>query len=303
MDLVSIVIPTYNRADYLPIAIDSCLTLDYQNIEVIIVDDGSTDQTSEIVDNISDTRVHYFQLDNNGACYARNFGIRKANGKFIKFLDSDDTLKHYSISQQVKAYYQLKCKFREPIICGYHELIDKDGRKLRIRKKLGADFKSLKSYEIKDIIVNNPPTSIPLYPSQIFESYSAFDSALAVLQDYDLPFRLSLLGCSFIHSNICVYQMRVHQDPKSVSLIKSKSHASHHYDILNKHWILLQKFFKSNGFCLSTFLAFGARYYMVKRKISKSPFRVKSPFKPLDQFLFILSPKAAYYYIACILRK
>jgi glycosyltransferase involved in cell wall biosynthesis len=89
--LISIVIPTYNRADVLNRAIASVLAQSYSYWELIIVDDASEDNTAEIIQQISDHRIHYLRHQTNlGGSQARNTGIERATGKYITFLDSDD---------------------------------------------------------------------------------------------------------------------------------------------------------------------------------------------------------------------
>lgn len=90
-ELISVVIPTYNRGFIIENSIRSVLNQTYKNIEVIIVDDGSTDNTEEVIKSINDKKIRYFKLKvNRGACYARNYGVSKAKGKYIAFQDSDD---------------------------------------------------------------------------------------------------------------------------------------------------------------------------------------------------------------------
>lgn len=99
-DLVSIVIPAYNRQKVIETAINSVLNQTYQNFEIIIADDGSTDNTKEIIEKIQmrDNRVKYLRhKTNRGAQAARNTGIHSANGKWIAFLDSDDQWLEYSL--------------------------------------------------------------------------------------------------------------------------------------------------------------------------------------------------------------
>lgn len=88
--LFSIVIPTYNRAKFIRNTIDSVLVQTYDNFEVIVIDDGSTDNTAEIVRSIKDPRLSYHLKENGERAVARNFGARKAKGHYINFLDSDD---------------------------------------------------------------------------------------------------------------------------------------------------------------------------------------------------------------------
>lgn len=90
-ELISVVIPTYNRKDKLPACIASVLAQTYPNLEVIVVDDASTDGTERLFDRGTDPRVHYVRYgDNRGACYARNLGAQRAHGSFLAFQDSDD---------------------------------------------------------------------------------------------------------------------------------------------------------------------------------------------------------------------
>lgn len=89
MPLVSVIIPAFNRSDLLRIAVESVLKQSYRNMEIIIVDDGSTEDLTAL-ECMSDNRIKYFRNSNHGVAYSRNFGIRESTGKYIAFLDSDD---------------------------------------------------------------------------------------------------------------------------------------------------------------------------------------------------------------------
>ncbi|KXK29234.1 MAG: family 2 glycosyl transferase [Bacteroidetes bacterium OLB12] len=88
----SVIIPTYNRAGFIFKTIQSVLSQQFEDFEIIIVDDGSTDNTQEIVQAIHDARVSYFRKENAERAAARNFGVDKSKGAYINFLDSDDLL-------------------------------------------------------------------------------------------------------------------------------------------------------------------------------------------------------------------
>ncbi len=90
--LVSVVIPTFNRYDFLKETVASILTQTYANIEVIIVSDNSSDQTSSIIDHINDDRCHFYNLDqkSSGPAAVRNYGLSKCTGSLIAFCDDDD---------------------------------------------------------------------------------------------------------------------------------------------------------------------------------------------------------------------
>ena len=99
----SIVLPTYNRADFIERAINSVLNQTFVDWELIIVDDGSTDDTKAIVDKYTqlDQRIKYYYQKNQERCIARNNGIDKASGDFICFLDSDD----YFLEKHLELFY------------------------------------------------------------------------------------------------------------------------------------------------------------------------------------------------------
>ena len=103
--MVSVIIPTYNRANVIETSVESVLNQTYTDIEVIIVDDGSDDNTKEIIDGINDTRIKYMRSSvNRGQSFARNVGIRRAKGEFIAFQDSDDVWLPDKLERQMKCF-------------------------------------------------------------------------------------------------------------------------------------------------------------------------------------------------------
>ena len=105
--LVSVIIPTFNRARLIVRTIESVLAQSYQNMEIIVVDDASTDNTGAVVQHISDPRIKYFQLETNGGpSKARNAGVEQARGEFVAFLDSDDEWDPQKIELQLAAIKQ-----------------------------------------------------------------------------------------------------------------------------------------------------------------------------------------------------
>lgn len=89
-NLVSIIVPLYNKEQYIKKCIVSLINQTYSNLEIIIINDGSTDNSLEIVENIKDPRIKIFTIKNGGVSNARNFGIKQANGDYLMFVDSDD---------------------------------------------------------------------------------------------------------------------------------------------------------------------------------------------------------------------
>lgn len=100
LPVVSVIIPTYNRARFLPAAIQSVLDQTYPEVEIIVVDDGSTDNTEMILEPYQ-AKIKYLTTNHKGAAHARNTGMKAAKGKYIAFLDSDDTYLPYKLAVQV----------------------------------------------------------------------------------------------------------------------------------------------------------------------------------------------------------
>ena len=102
--LVSVIIPTYNRKHILTKAIQSVINQTYQSLELLVIDDGSTDGTEKAVKEFSDSRIRYFRYEcNMGVAAARNVGVREATGEYIAFLDSDDEWLEEKTAAQITA--------------------------------------------------------------------------------------------------------------------------------------------------------------------------------------------------------
>ena len=107
-DMVSVIVPTYNRGNVIGRAVKSILRQTWPHFEIIIVDDGSTDGTKAIVDELGDSRIRYMLLEQNaGVAHARNVGIQEAKYEYIAFLDSDDEWLPKKLELQMKR--MLRC--------------------------------------------------------------------------------------------------------------------------------------------------------------------------------------------------
>jgi glycosyltransferase involved in cell wall biosynthesis len=101
--LVSVIMPVYNASDYLKEAIQSLLEQSYTDWELIAVDDGSTDNSVEVIQSFTDPRIKVFQRSNGGQSAATNTGLKYINGEYVQFFDADDLMDKYKIEIQVKA--------------------------------------------------------------------------------------------------------------------------------------------------------------------------------------------------------
>lgn len=119
--LVSIIVPVYNAEKYIPNCVNSILNQSYKDLELILVNDGSTDQSGEICEELArkDSRVKVFHQANSGPSAARNFGIGLAAGEFLQFVDSDDFIESNMTERLVKAMDN----HNDLVICGYQKIL------------------------------------------------------------------------------------------------------------------------------------------------------------------------------------
>jgi len=184
---ISVIIPTYNRGNLIRNSITSVLNQSYKNLEVIIVDDGSTDNTSSEINKIKDDRVRYIKLpENTGGSNARNIGIKNAVGKFISFQDSDDIFYPEKLEKQLKNIINKNsnldfCKIRVNFNSSYYYFIPNPNQEKSIIK--GNMFDELLSNG------NFISTQSIIVRKKFIEKYY-FDSEMPRLQDYDLILRM-----------------------------------------------------------------------------------------------------------------
>lgn len=129
--LVSVIIPTFNSEKYISDTIISVQKQTYQNWEMLLVDDGSTDETQTIITTfLTDKRIQFYPLEkNSGTGVARNFGVSKAAGKYISFLDADDLWKPKKLEKQIN-FMQ---KQNLPFTFSFYDCIDEQGNSLNKR--------------------------------------------------------------------------------------------------------------------------------------------------------------------------
>lgn len=183
---VSIIIPTYNRAHLLPRAICSVLKQSFHDWELIIVDDGSTDDTEEVVRDFSDPRVRYIRHDTNrGAPAARNTGIRAARGRYIAFLDSDDEWLPEKLEKQLKIFETSDADVGA-VYTGAIFVEEESGRK-RIKAP------RVKGWILTEEMAYNPvgSTSRVMVKRECIDECGYFDECLPCHEDWDMWIRIA----------------------------------------------------------------------------------------------------------------
>lgn len=188
MPRVSVIIPTYNRRDYVQEAIDSVLAQTFTDYEIIVIDDGSTDGTGEALRARYGDRIHYEWQGNQGESVARNRGIELARGEYIAFLDSDDLWLPEKLEKQVAyldAHLDTGAVFCQSLI------IDSEGNPWPSNQILGLDIHT-EDLILDNLLCNNIISApmILLVRRNIINKVGGFDTSIRYGEDWDFSIRL-----------------------------------------------------------------------------------------------------------------
>ena len=183
MAKVSVIIPTYNRSKYIRRAIDSVLKQTFTDYEIIVIDDGSTDNTGEILRGYGE-RVSYIRQSNQGISASRNRGIGIAKGKYIAFLDSDDEWVPEKLALQVKL---LDNDERLGLVCSRMVILNEQGDQcgMKPQKRTGKNFRELVE------IGGDLPTSTIMTRKECFDKVGVFDKDLPPMEDFEMWVRIA----------------------------------------------------------------------------------------------------------------
>lgn len=227
MGTVSVVIPTYNRVTLVQEAIESVLRQRMDGVEVIVVDDGSTDGTHDVLGERYGERVRYFYQVNRGRSAARNYGIRASRGRYLLFLDSDDRLLPEGIEREaayLDAHPEVDVVYTDGYFC------DETGR------NVGRIASARPPHSTEDIlealVISNVITACHsvMVRREALESVGPpyFDEALRGTEDEDLWIRLAAQGSTFAYLDVPTCQYRIHgsnasrHDPSSPAYWKRR---------------------------------------------------------------------------------
>lgn len=203
MPKVSVIIPTYNAANYITEAIDSVLSQTFIDYEVIVVDDGSTDNTRDIIRKYNG-KIKYTYQKNSGTSAARNTAIRESRGEYLAFLDADDLWLPEKLEVQVKFLDQ------NPdlaFVCSDSYVIDKSQKIINIWAKGIRNYETFESlYEENFVLILTV-----LMRKSCLLNVGGFDEELIISQDYDLWLRIAK-KYKFKHLNIPLAKYRLHQN-------------------------------------------------------------------------------------------
>lgn len=202
---ISVVITCYNYGKYIAGCIDSVLSQTYENFEIIVVNDGSTDDTGEVIKGfLSNAKISYIEQPNAGQANAKNNGIRHAKGELIAFLDADDIWRRTKLEKQIKL-------FSDPdigVVYSRHKYIDSDGKVLDAEltgKHLQPRSGNVTGYLFYDNFV---PFSSSIVRRKCLEMFGGFDESLSMSIDWDLWLKISTqFKFSFVDEPLMLYRV------------------------------------------------------------------------------------------------
>lgn len=262
--LVSIVIPVYNGSNYLREAIDSALSQTYENIEIIVVNDGSNDNgaTDSIALSYGD-KIRYIKKENGGVSSALNAGIKAMNGIFFSWLSHDDKYLPDKVKSQIEALAQ--CKEKDVIaICGAKQINDKSEEIYSQKKRSLWDENHINDLiRWDDALVNlinygSFGGCTLLIPKHAFERAGLFDESLRYCQDFLMWIRIFLSEYSLMRTPGTYVCSRVH----GAQLTQTGRQLFHHDSIAMGDMLLpafIQKSTKSHNF-LKSFAIYNSKY-------------------------------------------
>lgn len=185
--IVSVIIPAFNRADSIAEAVTSVSDQTFEDLEIIVVDDGSTDATRAVVEGLSDGRIHYVAHDENkGANAARNTGVRLARGRYVAFQDSDDRWHPEKLARQIAACTSSAAKV---CFCAFNRHVGSVCAKVpKDSYRIPSGLSDLQRQVLRGSFISCQTLVID---RDLVLSVGAFDESLQRLQDWELCLRLS----------------------------------------------------------------------------------------------------------------
>lgn len=215
MPNVSVIIPTYNREDYICETIESVLTQTYKDFEIIVVDDGSTDNTKEkLVPFLKNIKL--IEQKNSERAVARNNGIKNSSGKYIALLDSDDIWTPNKLEKQIDI---LDLKKDIILTYGQCQRINEKSKKIKTakRQKEGYNGKVFEKLLYRNFVVS----ATPVIRRDYFEKTTGFETKYVPYEDWEFWIRFSLLGdFYFINEPLGYYRIHSAQSVKLASAEK-----------------------------------------------------------------------------------
>ncbi|HNW96935.1 MAG TPA: glycosyltransferase family 2 protein [Bacteroidales bacterium] len=261
----SIILPTYNRSNFLGKAIESVLSQTFSNWELLIVDDGSTDNTKEVVDYFKDSRIQYFFQQNAERSAARNKGISNAKGNYISFLDSDDYMLPDFLEKLAK---EIALK-NNPIAIFFSRVMVENQGLFKIQFDIFPETDSIIKYILSEFKVIQ--VSQAIIHRKIFEN-NLFDERFYLWEDTHLYLRL-IAQYPYFNCNVNGVILVQHPNStvvKGMNVVKKKDVEQYIFavkDLRDNYWYLFEKYIQKKYF--RNYINAKLNMYLYQARINK----------------------------------
>ncbi|MEM6252382.1 MAG: glycosyltransferase [Cyanobacteria bacterium P01_D01_bin.156] len=220
MTLISVIVPVYNGENTIAQTIESVLSQKHSQLELIVINDGSTDKTVSIVDSFTDVRIRLISHPNQGTSASRNRGIREAIGQYLAFLDADDLWTSDKLADQLKALENCP---EAGLAYSWTDQIDTDGKFLRPGLHMSVDNNPLNSLFLRNFIESG---SNALIRSSVFKTVGNFNEKVKYVEDWEMWLRIAAK-----YDFVCVPKpqvfYRIYPGSMSCNVAQAEKHLMH----------------------------------------------------------------------------
>lgn len=259
--LVSIIIPVYNGEKFLIEAIESCINQTYTNIEIIVVNDGSTDNTELICKEYKD-KIKYLSKKNGGVSTALNLGINESKGEYISWLSHDDFYLPNKITDEINVVLKSK---KNSIIFSNYLVVNEKGKKCY---EINFDKKFYLNENSAYLLIYSCSINgcAMLLPKIIFDKFGLFDTNLKYTQDYKKW--MEIISCDFAYNDSFVTCSRRHKNQGTELFLCDSSE-------LDELWYgMIKSLYKNNNY--DRFLGYKESLYFFKNMFKNNPIMLKT---------------------------
>lgn len=270
MPLFSIIIPLYNKEKHIANALDSVFNQTYKDYELIIINDGSTDDSEKIVLKYQDKRTHYFSTKNNGVSKARNLGIEKSKGILVAFLDADD----YWYPNHLEILFQLYTKFPKAGLysTSYEKRFNAGSILTASFNSISANNQSLKildDFFESSTIDSIASSSVSAVPKNVLTSIHGFDPTITHGEDTDLWIRIAIKHeVAFASYITAVHNLNASNRSKQVVITKKRFLNFSKFKREEQTNLSLKKYLDSNRYSIAIQYKMAGDYISAKHYIS-----------------------------------
>lgn len=251
MPFFSVIIPLYNKENHIKATLESVLSQTFNDFEVIVIDDGSTDGSAAEVSKIEDERIKLFNIENHGVSHARNFGVQQSNSDFIAFLDADDLWKPFHLENLKSLYDEFpncgmyatayESQFGDKMIASHYYRIPKK----RQWSGIVWDF-----FELSSINCIASSSSV-MIPKTIYNGLNGFDTSYNSGEDIDLWIRMALCHSIAFNNEPSVTINMLADNQASKKSIQFKNHLNFDSFEQEDDHSSLKKYLDLNRFALA----------------------------------------------------